>query len=439
MRLAAAATTLATLVACGGSALQPPPGGEQPDAPLPPAADASSNDVPALQPTASHQLCKLLSARSSSDPTPNDVQHRANVLGADLGIPVASDDDHLYLFFGDTIGYAGIWGVGQSHPDAVGVGADTASAIAAQPDLLCTDLQILALPPAQSLGSTVDPSVRADFAGGAMAAPAGGALADYIHNPAGDAAGGQTFPFLPGDFEVPSGAFAYGGAIYVFYTRVTSPSDVTMTGSYLAKWSQPSPAGTPGYQILYALDERVDADGGLGGAFINVSAEVHGDYVYLFGTGAYRASPIHVARKRLDQLDTPGGFEQLGEIIATAGYGETSVRYFPNVDRWVLLAEESLPGSNRIVAYTAHDPAGPWSPPAIVHDMADPAFTAQYCCATDDACDGAQMFDCDKTGFYGTYLLPSALSQDGTSFTVTYTMSSFAPYNVALFQTTFNL
>jgi len=45
---------------------------------------------------------------------------------------------------------------------------------------------------------------------------------------------------------------------------------------------------------------------------------------------------------------------------------------------------------------------------------------------------------CDRTGFYGTYLFPDvALHGDG-SFTVTYTMSSFDPYNVALFTATFH-
>jgi hypothetical protein len=437
MRLAAAIS--ATLFACtGGAALVPPDssgGTSQPDASAAPATDASTKDAPAVHAVASSELCKLLSNRNTSDPTPNDVQHRANMLGADLGIPVVHGDQ-LYLFFGDTLGYAGIWGATESHPDAIGYATDSAATLAAQPNLLCSDLRIVSLPAAQSIGPQVDPTVQADFAGAAMTAPAGGALADYIHNPAGGA-NGTTFPYLPGDFEVPSGAFSTADAIYVFYTTVVSPGDAEMKASYLVRWSQPSPSGPPSDQILYGVDERFDGSGALGGNFINISAEVSGDYVYLFGTGAYRASGIAVARKRLDALATPGGFEQLGTIITTPGYGETSVRYFPEVDRWVLLAEESLPASNRIVAYTAQDPAGPWSAPIIVHDMADPTFRQTYCCATDDDCTAPQMFDCDRTGFYGTYLLPN-VTTSGNSFTVTYTMSSFAPYNVALFQTTFS-
>src|SRR2546430_1205222 len=82
---------------------------------------------------------------------------------------------------------------------------------------------------------------------------------------------------VPGDFEVPSGAFEHAGQIYVLYTTVRSPSDITMIGGYLARWS---PSSFPGYDILYAIG---DAD------FINIAAETTTDYVYLFGTGTYRA------------------------------------------------------------------------------------------------------------------------------------------------------
>lgn len=379
----------------------------------------------------SSQLCKLLSNRNTSDPTPNDVQHRANVLGADLGIPVVHDD-RLFLLFGDTIGFAGIWSPAESHPDAIGFGSDPASAIAGQPSLLCNDLRVVTLAPAQSVGPGVDPSVVADFAAGAMTAPSGHAIGEYIHNPAGD--NGATFPYLPGDFEVPSGAFASGDSIYVFYTTVISAAQPVMTASYLARWRQPSTAGPPAYEILYAVDER--GTGPLHGHFINIAAEVDGDYVYLFGTGEYRNSAVYLARKRLDALATPGGFEELGTILPTTGYGETSVRYFPELGRWILLAEESLPLSNRIVASFAPSPTGPWSVPLIVHDMADPAFRDAYCCTTDDDCQQQQMFNCDRTGFYGSYLLPG-IAIDGAAFSIAYTLSSFSPYNVALFHATF--
>ena len=362
------------------------------------------------------QRCKLLDT--------NAVAFRANVGGADLGIPVATAD-RLYLLFGDTIGFAGIWGAGESHPDAVGY-------VEGDP---CDGLRILTLSPADSTGPSVDPRVEADFAGAAMIAPPGHDLGEYIHNPAGP------FPNLPGDFEVPSGAVSIGGAIYVFYTTVVSPADHTMVASYVARWDAPATAGIPAYQIVASLD---DAD------FINVAAVAAGDRVYLFGTGAFRASPVYLARTRdldarpvqIERYDATTGTWATGDgggapIIPVAGHGETSVRYFADLDRWMFLAEEITPEANRIVARFAERPEGPWSDAIVVHDMADPAFRARYCCATADACDGEQFLHCERTGFYGTYLFPEAeVGLDGR-FSVTYTMSSFDPYSVVLFRTTF--
>jgi hypothetical protein len=431
------AVALVVVAACNGAPATP----VDDDAARPPDA---AREVPRL--SRSGQICKLLSDRNVADPTPNAVQLRSNVLGADLGIPVAVGGA-LYVLFGDTIGFAGIWGGGESHPDAVGYALDPAAAVAADPSLLCTRLRIVSLAPGASTGPQVDPRVEADFAGAAMVAPAGHALAEYIHNPAGTGAG---FANLPGDFEVPSGAFAAGGALYALYTTVVSRSDIEMKGSYLARWDAPSPAAVPAYQILYAIDQRFDAAGPLRGDFINIAAEVSGEQLYLFGTGRYRTSPVHLARKPLGALATPGGFERYdaatggwvapaaaaAPIVDVAGHGETSVRYFPAIDRWMFLAEELLPGSNRIVARFADRPEGPWSAAIVVHDMADPAFRAAYCCAAANACDGMQFFDCARTGFYGTYLFPD-VRRTATGFTVTYTMSSFDPYNVALFEATF--
>lgn len=440
------ALAAAGLVGCGGHGSDPSDaagGGDADDV----AVDAHTHDRAPLL-AGSEQVCKLLSNLNTSDPTANDVQHRANVLGADLGIPV----DHggqLFFFFGDTIGYAGIWGGGESHPDSVGYASDPTSAVIADPALLCGGLRIVTLPASSSIGPGIDPAIEADFAAGAMTAPGGHTLDEYIRNPSGPPS--NRFANLPGDFEVPSGAFSYAGSIYLFYTTVVGPGDVTMKGSYLARWASPSTSAIPGYDIQYAVDERFDAAGPLRGDFINIAAETDGEYVYLFGTGAYRASAVHLARKSLATLSSPGGFErydpqtgqwvgqgsQAAPLFGPAGFGETSVRYFPELGWWMFLGEELQPTSNRIVARFAERPEGPWSAPIVVHDMADPAFTGAYCCAVDNQCAGKQFFNCDRTGFYGTYLLPGAQLHGDGSFTVHYTMSSFDPYNVAVFSTTF--
>ncbi len=178
-------------------------------------AEGAPPDAPAATPalTSTIEVCKLISNTSQSDPTPNQAQTRANLLGADLGIPVDSAGT-LYFFFGDSWGYKGIWQPGQSFPDAVGYALDSTSTVTATPDLLCSDLRFLTLSPGSNVRPTVDSSVVADFAAGAMSAPSGGSLSDYVHNPSGG--GGTTFPNLPGTFEVPSGGFASGGSAYIF-------------------------------------------------------------------------------------------------------------------------------------------------------------------------------------------------------------------------------
>lgn len=392
------------------------------------------------------ELCKLINSVDIWDPTPNATHTRANLLGTDLGIPVGHGDD-LFIFFGDSVGYKAIWPFSESVPDAVGFAAGGRAAFAADPQRLCNGLRFLRLPASASLGPTVDATIEADFAAAAMAAPSGHTLGEYIKNPAGPI-GQSAFPMLPGTFEVPSGAFSSGGSIYVFYTTVGGPSALAMKASYLAKWASPSTAGSPTYQILHALDERFDDAGPLGGRFINVAAEPQGDYVYLFGTGEFRLSPIYLGRKSIAALDTPGGYEvfdpasqawlpapaaSAAPLIADPRFGETSFRYFPDLGVWMFMAQ----GANRIVARFADRPEGPWSDEITVHDNTDPAFLAQYCCAPEGTCTGERLFNCSKAGFYGTYLFPDPVA-DATGFTVTYTMSTWDPYNVALFSARFD-
>jgi hypothetical protein len=150
-------------------------------------------------------------------------------------------------------------------------------------------------------------------------------------------------------------------------------------------------------------------------------------------------------------LSTAGGFERFNAgrgtwapagtasndpVISVAGYGETSVRYFESIDRWVFLAEE-LAGNNRIVARWADRPEGPWSAPTVVLDMSDPGFFLRSCCVPDNNCQGTQFLNCDKGGYYGAYLLPDVQVHADGSFTIIFTLSSFDPYNVALFTATF--
>lgn len=387
------------------------------------------------------EVCKLINGRGVDDPSANDLHHKFNLRGSDLGIPVEHDGT-TYFFFGDSIGFKGIWNFGESVPDAVGF-ASTAD-LARDARALCTRLGFLSLAPAQSFGPTKDPTIQRDWAAISMRPPAGHTLGEYIKNPAGHG----KFAHLPGDFEVPSGAFSANGSIYVFYTTVDSK--IQMKGSYLAKWKSPDPNGLPNLDILYHVDQRFDDSGGLRGDFINNAALVIGEYVYVYGTGDYRRSPVHLARKKLSALDTEGGFERFdaatgtwkgpreaaAPIVPVPGIGELSVRYYPSIGRYMMIDQEQTPGKNRIVARFAQAPEGPWSEGVVVSDMGDPAFRAKYCCEG-STCEGERLFHCDRAGFYGTYLLPDVKKNADGTFTASYLMSTWDPYNVALMQATF--
>jgi hypothetical protein len=443
-RRLAVMTIALVAAACGGNEGSSPDGGDQPGEDGGTDPDAATTTVlpPGYVPSFDDLAfrCKLISDRNIDNPTANNTHVRANLRGTDLGIPLEHAGD-LYFFFGDTAGAQVIWPLGpESLPDAVGYSALGAAAVAEDPAVLCSNLRFLVTGGASG-------TAERDFAGAYMTPPAGRSITEFIHNPSGPR-GQNAFPNLPGDFEVPSGAFSYGGAIYLFYT-IINLDPFEMRGSYLARWEAPSTTGLPNYQIQYHVDQRFDANGPLRGDFINIAALVDGDYIYMYGTGAYRASPIHLARKPLANLATQGGFERYDAttrtwvgpraaatpIVATPHVGELSVRYFPEIGRYVMLDQEASAG-NRIAARFAESPEGPWSAAVTVATMEDPAFRAQHCCNGTD-CPGERMFECQHAGFYGTYMLPKVATNNDGTFSITFLMSTWIPYNVALMTATF--
>lgn len=371
-------------------------------------------------------VCKLINERFNDDPTANDLQHRFNLKGTDFGISAASREQ-VWFFFGDTMAFKDSWKPG-SGPDSVGYVDAPAEKLAANPELLCGHLNFLrARSPAEH-----------DFAAGRMIPPAGQPISTYVRNPAG-----PRFPDVPGTFEVPSGAFAYGGNMYIFYTGGPdfSMKPVNMTVSYLAKWESPSSDKQPHYQILYMIDEL---NGGLmGGHFINVAPVVNEDdgYLYLFGSGSYRRSAVYLARKLLKSLSQPGGFEYFNgsgkwssegtmavPVAEENSVGELSARHYKRIGTWLLMYAVK----GQVVLRAARRPDGPWSQAVIVHSMRDENFREHYCCG-EGPCEGKHMIHFDKAGTYAPYLLPviSPPEKDGT-IRINYLLSTWNPYNTVL-------
>lgn len=391
--------------------------------------------------------CKLINDNGLDDPTMNAAQYRANVRGTDLGIPVAHGDN-LYFFFGDTSGSQGVWPLGaESLPDAVGYAS--LADVRNSPETLCSNLRFIVGPTASSVGHSIDERIQGDFSFAWMHPPPGADISSYIHNPVGPP-GKNAFPNAPGDFEVPSGAFSYNGSIYLFYTTVDSPSNIEMKASYLARWAAPSPTTNPEYDILYSVDERFDDQGPLGGDFINIAPLVSGNYVYLYGTGKYRESAIALARKPLAKLSSPGGFERYDAktkswrypartgdpIVNSTGAGELSVRFFPAIHRFVMMNQEFQGGENVITVRFASKPEGPWTDGTRIASMSQPEFWSKFCCADND-CSGDRIMNCDRAGYYATYMLPDVTKRDG-KFSIDFLVSTWDPYNVALMTATFD-
>ena len=395
--------------------------------------------------------CKLISDETLEDPTANATHTRFNLRGTDLGIPLEIGDT-LHLFFGDTTGFREIWPFGED-PDSVAF-AD-AAAVAADPTVLCDSLDVYVTPDIPSVAADTDPSVLRDFAAGAMTAPEGQMLSDYI----GDTAG--PFPQLPGSFEVPSGAMTIGDTVYLTWAGQSELMPrPRMHLSYLVRWDPPREL--PNYQIVRPLDAF--DQGPLGGHFMQIAPVVRDDVVYAFGTGDFRYSGIYLARIVAAAIETGEGTEvfdpELGSWVDPAklspadraaivpmlesdGVGELSVQWVEDAGVYVMLYQRELHGQggmiedNRIVLRTSVAPEGPWSDAVTVIDMADPAFRDAHCCGP-DACPGQQILHCAAAGLYGTYQLPHpGVSNDGEDVVLdlAFVASTWNPYNVVLFGT----
>ncbi len=391
--------------------------------------------------------CELVQDTTLEDPAENQLQTRFNLTGTDLGIPAVLGDT-LYLFFGDTVGYREIWPFGED-PDSVA--RVPLSAVVTDPTEVCRSLEFAVTADIPSVANDTNPGILRDFAGAFLTPPAGEPIEAYVAQPAGP------FPNMPGTFEVPGGALAAGGKIYVFYAGMAELAPtVRMTKSYLAAWDDPL-GFAPGYRILRTIDE-LDPSGPLAGRFIQIAPALHDGFVYLFGTGEYRRSGVHLARVPVTGLEDGAGTEvfdpssasfvapgtEVAPIFESEGVGEISVAYVEAANAWVALYQRELHDGggiitdNRIVLRVAAKPEGPWTDVVTVVDMADPAFQAAHCCGA--TCPGDQILHCDRAGLYGAYLLPAVTVTPGAApgsatLEVPFLASTWDPYGVVLFST----
>lgn len=392
---------------------------------------------PAFAFTGRRLVCKLINEAGLWDDTANRTHARSAVAGTDLGLSF-SLHGVLFLLFGDTMATTGPFRVGSgADPDSVAVALGGPGELREHPERLCDGLRFLNEP-----GS-------ARFAPVRLQAPPGEPLSRYVRSPP------PGRPELPGTFEVPSGVVTHGDDAFVFYTSAEKTGfGPLMTGSFLARWSDPTRASRPDLAIVTAVDDVRARP--LGGHFIQVAPVSFRGFVYLYGTGDYRSSDVYLARVPLGGLERLEGLEQFdaragtwgapradaAPVVATRA-GELSVRYFPELDTFVLLHQTERPGTggfdvgwNRVEARFSRSPEGPFSAPVVLHDMTDPRYRAEVCCQG-ERCEGGRAIHCERAGAYAPYLLPSVRVAGGR-FTLFYTLSTWDPYGVVLMEASFD-
>ncbi|MFZ3474945.1 hypothetical protein ACODT3_01280 [Streptomyces sp. 4.24] len=285
-----------------------------------------------------------------------------------------------------------------------------------------------------------------------------------------------------GNFEVPTGAFSYGGRLYVFVAR--NKAGGVMRDSHLAVTKPPNHVPGDGLVKLYDVSSTLAGGWPAGRWLTHVSPTVvscaawpglpvaTGDGLVMFSTSLYHASSVHLAFCTLDPLgvqpvpdpatwwyfldgapaDGAGpanwrtatalldsGQEPTEVIPGLGGQGEVSVTWHPRIHRWLQAnMGPSSPGDpyEAIHVRTARRPQGPWSQSVVVFDPADPDAEASN---SDPQNQFVRLPNPQPPPqgnlVYAPYVVPSWTRFDRSTreITIYYTVSTTLPvYNVQL-------
>jgi Domain of unknown function (DUF4185) len=119
-------------------------------------------------------------------------------------------------------------------------------------------------------------------------------------------------------------------------------------------------------------------------AYPSASAVVHGDHVYLFALYEKGSRPQLVTRIPLAGLDGPAahlqylsrtgkwesGFKPDDAMpVMQAGATEMTVRYHPDIKKWLAVMKSPDMSSDAILLRTAPEITGPWSPDEVIYHI----------------------------------------------------------------------
>ncbi|MEP6872610.1 MAG: DUF4185 domain-containing protein [Anaerolineaceae bacterium] len=254
-------------------------------------------------------------------------------------------------------------------------------------------------------------------------------------------------PKVPGisqkEFEIPSGGVSVAGAMYVVFTT-DHTRQRTMGRSVLAA----SADGGRSFTNLYDLSRA---------KFINVSIVAAEGWLYIYGSGKYRASSVCLARVRpgdirdrtkLQYFTGPGPDGQARwagqETNATTLFhhdvvGEFSVTYLEPVKRYVILYNHNVGQPRGIIMRSAADPTGPWSEGVVIFEpWRDAGFGRFMHISAKFKGEGQKDVLADPKqdntwgAEYGPYVMGRFTTGSAGQCRIYYTMSTWNPYQVVV-------
>lgn len=268
------------------------------------------------------------------------------------------------------------------------------------------------------------------------------------------------------EYDVPLDAVSVEGQWYGFFSSNHFRHGLTMGRSVVARARDQQVVVDPGqrhrplrFEGLATVSDR---------HFINISAQVRpaaevpgagldGAVVLLWGTGPYRASSLRLAMLPVDDL--PASYtDQLGlrywdgsgwtgteaaavPLFAASALGEISVRWIPEVGRYLLLAMSGPedPAGAAVTLRWADAPAGPWTARLILMDWVQVGMvddpTRRFIKAHGEDPVSEAIFAAQARGTGGAYA-PYFFDarREGSDLVLRYTLSTWNPYQVVLMQ-----
>lgn len=371
-------------------------------------------------------------------PTLSRTVTRYGLEGTDLGYSF-EHQGRVYFLFGDTVGSVG------RALDSIGI----------------TDAR--------------DPEagVRLDFltastssvAGGRRGNAARGGRAGRATPPAGQS---QYLTIQPdgismGPFEVPSSGISLNNQMFIVVT--TNHNDErTSDKSVLVKFTPPekfSPGRTisqlpEGRFIKMSLHEPTTVVDGL---------PPGGPFIYMWGTGKYRASDLYFALVPASQFENGRGTRYLAgfsyegapiwkdreadavPVVRNGTMGDVSVTWCEPLKLWLMTYDSRPPGRQGILFSYSRTPWGPWSSPELIFSSADGLGKFIHNSRGNPPDNlvgpviGRGQSDPSGThgGAYAPYVVERWTKVQNNQLTIYYTLSTWNPYVVVLIRSQFSV